>query len=131
MKAKKDFLLLALVIVVIVVTSSLSLSLAEVKAENGDSSIILSYTSNLEKTIEHIRQLGYVVGLGLIIIGGMVYGLSALSSSVDPAHSIQGRGTGMRIIIAGIIVLALSAAAKDIACSIISWFGKTPPSFCM
>jgi len=95
------------------------------KGEN----VIPNYTNKLKNVVENLKGLGYVVGLGLMIAGAIWYGISALSSSVDQSQAIQGRTTGMHMVLVGLVIVAICAFAEDAACAVAKFFGGQP-SFC-
>ena len=121
----------AVTVVVLLVLATLAATFtaaATVLAEEGET-IIPKYTTKTSELVDELRQLGYVVGLGLVVIGAIAYGISTLSSSVDPSQSIQGRSVGIRIVLVGLIIVALCAVAKELACAVAGFFDATP-SFC-
>ena len=74
--------------------------------------------------MQELRQLGYIVGFGLVVIGAIAYGISTLSSSVDPSQSIQGRSVGIRIVLVGLIIVAICAISEELVKAIAGFFGQ-------
>jgi len=116
-------------VLVVGMTFILLMYAATVAADTGDDSdegIIKEYSDKTRDLIKELRGFGYVVGFGLVIIGAIAYGISTLSSTLDPSQAIQGRAIGMRIIIVGLFIVAICAIAEDLVCHVAGFFGQSP-----